>query len=59
MTCVECDVQNKFNLLQRGPFYYNGLTLILAWMNNHMLSEVWDEITHPFPNVKGAVEVWG
>ena len=41
-----------------GPFYSNGLTLIPAWISNHMLSKVWDEITYPFLNVNGAtVEV--
>ena len=25
-------------------------SLIPAWIINHMLSEVWDEITYPFPN---------
>ena len=33
----------------RGPVY----------INNHILSKVWDEITYPFLNVNGAtVEVW-
>ena len=27
-----------------GPFNWYGLTLILAWINNHMLSNVWDEL---------------
>ena len=41
-----------------GPFYKNGLTLIPAWISNHMPSKVWDEITHPFLNFNGcAVEV--
>ena len=43
----------------RGPFYQHGLTLIPAWISNHMPSKVWDEITCPFPNFSGtAVEVW-
>ena len=29
-----------------GPFYYHGLTLIKAWISNHMSSKVWDEIIH-------------
>ena len=42
-----------------GPFYWHGLTLILAWINNDIHCKVWDEITHPFPNFNGvAVEVW-
>ena len=41
-----------------GPFYYNGLTLIPAWISNHMPGKVWDEITNPFLNFNGAtVEV--
>ena len=40
-------------------FYYHGLTLIPAWISNHMSSKVWDEITYPFPNFNGCtVEVW-
>ena len=35
------------------------LTLIPTRISNHMPSEVWDEITYPFPNFNGAtVEVW-
>ena len=33
-----------------SPSYYHGLTLIPAWMCNHMPSKVWDEITYPFLN---------
>ena len=28
----------------------NGLTLIPAWITNHMPISVWDEITYPVPN---------
>ena len=43
----------------RGPFYYYGLTLIPAWISNHMHNKVWDEITYPFPNFNGGtIEVW-
>ena len=39
-------------------FINRGLTLILAWISNHMLSKVWDEITYPFLNFHGCtVEV--
>ena len=39
-----------------GPF--SGLTLIQAWINNHMPSNVWDEISYPFLNFNDAtVEV--
>ena len=31
-----------------------------TWVNNHIPSKVWDEITYPFPNLNGCtVEVWG
>ena len=33
---------------------HNELTLIPAWKSNHMPSKVWDEITYPFPNIKGC-----
>ena len=32
---------------------------VITWINNHTPSNVWDEITYPFPNFNGAtVEVW-
>ena len=42
------------------PFYIHGLTLLPAWISNHMPSKMWDEINHPFPNFNGGctVEVW-
>ena len=41
-----------------GPFYEHGLTLIPAWISNHMSSQMWDGITYPFLNFNGAtVEV--
>ena len=30
------------------------LTLIPAWISNHMPSKVQDEITYPFPNFNGC-----
>ena len=42
MSCVFCEY---------------GLTFILIWMSNYMPSEVWDEITYPFPNFNFTVEV--
>ena len=43
----------------KGPFYEQGLTLIPAWTNNLMLSNLWDEIICLLQNFKGAtVEVW-
>ena len=56
-------MSNVFNLSRAGtdlildiigPFYQHGLTLIPAWMSNHMTSKVWDEITFPFLNFNGA-----
>ena len=39
-------------------FYYRGLTLIPAWVCNHIHYKVWDEITYPFLNFNGTtVEV--
>ena len=36
-----------------------GLTLIPAWISNHMPSKVWDEATYTFPNFNGCtVNVW-
>ena len=47
----------KYNT--RGPFYHHGLTLIPAWISNHMPRKVWAEITYPFPNFNGCtVEFW-
>ena len=41
-----------------GPFYWHGLTLIPAWISNHTLSKVWEEITYPSLNFNGCtVEV--
>ena len=41
-----------------GPFYQHGLTLISAWISNHMPGEMWDEITYPSLNFNGCtVEV--
>ena len=33
-----------------GHFYQHGITLIPAWISNHMPSRVWHEITYPFLN---------
>ena len=37
---------------KRSPFYKHWLNLILAGISFHMLSNLWDEITYPFPNAK-------
>ena len=40
-------------------FYKQILTLTSVWLSSHMPSEVWDEITYPFPNFNGGTfEVW-
>ena len=39
-------------------FYYNGLTLLPAWINNYIHCEVWSDIIFSFLNFNGAtVEV--
>ena len=41
-----------------GPFYWEGLTLIPAWISNYIHYDVGDEITYPFLNFDSAtVEV--
>ena len=43
----------------QGPLYLHGLTLIPAWISNHIPSKVWDEIPYPFLNFNGyTVEVY-
>ena len=42
-----------------GPFSQYRLTLIPAWISNHIPNKVWDEITYSSPNLNGCtVEVW-
>ena len=42
-----------------SPFYWYGCTLIPSWISNYIHYNVWDEITHPFSDFKGAaIEVW-
>ena len=49
----------KFFQCHRGPLYWYGLTLIPAWISNHIPAKVWDGITYPFPNFSGCtIEVW-
>ena len=41
------------------PFYSHGLTLIPAWISNHMPSKILVKITYPFSNFYGVTfEVW-
>ena len=47
--------------MARGPFYKHELTLTPVWIStsNHLLSNMWDKITYPFPNFNGCtVEIW-
>ena len=37
------------------PFYQHGLTFIPAWISNHILSKVQDEINYLFPNFSGSL----
>ena len=46
--------QGQGQITTSGPFYLLGLTLIPAWISNHMHYKVWDEITYPFLNFNGA-----
>ena len=39
----------------KGPLSQHGLSLIPAWISNHMPSKVWDEITYPFPKRNGCI----
>ena len=41
-----------------GLFYWHGITLTPAWMNNHRHSIVWYEFTHPFPNFHDSTVEW-
>ena len=37
-----------------APFYLHGLTLIPAWIGNHLSSKKkWEEIIYPFPFIYG------
>ena len=56
--CQGCSAE-FWELPTWGPFYQHGLTLIPAWISDHMHSKLWGEITYSFPNFNGAiVEVW-
>ena len=66
MECTNCMLASSYAFgmvtptafLSSGFFYYQGLTLIPAWISNHTPSKVWDEITYPFLNFNGCtVEV--
>ena len=43
----------------RGPFCKHGLTLILAWISNHMPRRVWEDNIYPVSNCsRAAAGVW-
>ena len=59
---ILCITFRCYTLTPRTPFTNAVSTLIpvCMWISNHMPSEMWDEITHPFLNFNGVtVEVWG
>ena len=41
-----------------SPFYWHGITLIPAWISNHMSNKVWYEITYPFLNFNCISYEW-
>ena len=43
--CVGHVYMQDMKLVSAVPTYVNVIT---AWINNHMLSQVWDEITYSF-----------
>ena len=50
-----CNDTGPLVLLEiRAPFYYDGLTVIPAWINYYTHYNVWDEITYPFLNFNGC-----
>ena len=56
---VGCDLSYEdampwFIVVTWAPFYWHGLTLILAWISNYTHYNGWDEITNPFLNLNGA-----
>ena len=42
------------DMMTSSPFYYYVLTLIPAWICNHIHYKIWDEINNPFLNFNGA-----
>ena len=54
----ESSISEYSSFSASSPFYLHGLTLIPAWICNHIQYKVWDEITYPFLNLNGCtVEV--
>ena len=42
----------------KGPFNWHELTLIPAWISNHMPSKMLNAITYPYPNNGCNVNIW-
>ena len=40
------------DIIVLGSFYKHGVTLIPAWISNHMPSKMWDEITFSIPKLQ-------
>ena len=56
---INCCLTKNTRVGELDRFYLYGLTLIPAWISNHIPINVWDELIHPFPNSNStAVEVW-
>ena len=64
-----CNIKmtNRKIIISQFKFAYPLESILLTWINfnhrmyinNHMPSKMWDEITYPFANFNGAtVEVW-
>ena len=48
---------SMLNFIYCGHCYQCGLALIKAWISNHMLNKVWNEITYSFPNFNSTLEM--
>ena len=48
-------VLHSVTVVHWSLFHQHGLTLIPAWISNHMVSEVRGEIAYPFLNFNGAI----
>ena len=44
---LKCHLQNSSHIVQ-GLLYWHRLILSSTWISYHLLSKVWDEVTHPF-----------
>ena len=54
--CIEISWDNWL-VLSGIPF--PDFNLIPSWLSNYINFKIWDEITHPFPDLNiAAVEVW-